>query len=277
MLEPCVYPSRAEQRVTALMRRLLLMLVLSVTITAPVAGGQAAGNAGHNRASAGESRAITNPIQETSPQARKQMMRTILARREFAGARIGWFARLMQRIARLVAAIFRSIGRAIEGLFGDGPEFHGTSKLLSNLLAVVVIILFLMLLAYVVARLGWRRMVTAAVPEQEDVYSGPQTTAKALSEAARLAAAGDFRSALRLVYIAALLVLDERELIRFDRSGTNWEYLAALKSHPKIQGALRPVTVVFDRKWYGHEPASESDYDAFVSAFRAVESAEVAK
>lgn len=199
-----------------------------------------------------------------SPDVRKEKIRDILARREFAGAHISLWD-------RFVAWMGHKVERAVEWIVGKGAGITGASQFLSGLLAVVVVVLFLVLLAYVLARVGAGGLLTRPAPETEETYRGPGSSKRALEEAARMAAAGDFRSALRLAYLAALLKLDEQELIRFDRTGTNWEYLAAIRSHPELYRALQPVTLTFDRKWYGREPAGESDYHGFVEAYRAVE------
>ena len=204
-----------------------------------------------------------------APEVRKQQLRAILSRREFAPARQSLSERIM-------AWILRGIQRILQWIFGGIGGLEGSGQWLAVVLAIAVVVLFLWFLAGVLARLGGGRF--AARPGSEEKASpGPDTPKAALDEAAKLASAGDFRPALRLVYIAALLELDERGLIRFDRTGTNWEYLSAIADHPELQRVLRPVTASFDRKWYGHEQASQSDYRAFLDAYRAVEASEAGR
>lgn len=201
-----------------------------------------------------------------SPDVRKERIRTILARREFVPAHETLTDKVVRWIGRKIGRMFAWLADKI-GLAG------GSTQWIAVVISIVVVVFFLWLLARVVARLVPRGMGGSGERE-EDAHAGPGSPKQALEEAAKLAAAGDFRSAVRLVYLAALLRLDERYLIRFDRTGTNWEYLRAISGHRQFHGALQPVTLTFDRKWYGHEPASESDYGAFVDAYQAVESAE---
>ena len=197
-----------------------------------------------------------------SPDARKTTMKEILAREEFSGSQKSaadqWLGSLLRR-----APVFDGFGS------GEG------SKAVSITLSIIVLVLFLLLLAHVLARLGLGRLLGSQSMETEDIYAGPDSPRGALDEASRAASSGDFRTALRLVYLAVLLRLDERDLIRFDRTGTNWEYLAALRGNPEFHQLLRPVTVTFDRKWYGREAAGESDYTTFVEAYAAAEALEV--
>jgi hypothetical protein len=204
------------------------------------------------------------------PRVRKADLNRILARNEFNESSMTWWDKLSERMSG-------AIERWLRRLAPIGPGGDKLVNLLSVLLALTVIVLFVVLLAYVLSRVGRRALDKAAESDNGDIYAGPDTPRLALDEAARLASAGDFRSALRLVYLAALLKLDERDLIRFDRTGTNWEYLSRVRGKPELYGALRPVTLAFDRKWYGHEPATESDYRAFIDAYRNIESPEVAE
>lgn len=206
-------------------------------------------------------------VMHTSPEVRKEKLESILSRREFAGSEISAWDRFVKWLNRIIE-------RIRVWLFGRIISDSKTSRVLSALFAVIIIVLFLLLVSYVIARLSYGVHRGRSEPLQEDIYAGPDTSRRALEEAARAAASGDFRSALRLVYLSVLLNLDDRELIRFDRTGTNWEYFSALGKHSEIQNTLRPVTIIFDRKWYGHEPATKDDYNVFVAAYYAVESAE---
>lgn len=209
----------------------------------------------------------TERVMHTSPEVRKEKLESILTRREFAGSEISAWDRFVKWLNRIIE-------RILGWLFGGIAGQSGTSRMLAVLFAVTIVVLFLLLLAHVIARLTYGTRRNRSESQQEDIYAGPDTSRRALEEASRAASAGDFRSALRLVYLSVLLNLDDRELIRFDRTGTNWEYLATLRKQTEIQNTLRPVTVIFDRKWYGHEPATKDDYNVFVAAYYAVESAE---
>ena len=92
----------------------------------------------------------------------------------------------------------------------------------------------------------------------------PATAAEAREEAQQLAQAGNYREAVRHLYLAALLGLDESGLIRYDRTLTNREVLAQTQSEAAVQSHLRPVVETFDQVWYGiHEP-DQSSYSSYV-------------
>jgi hypothetical protein len=81
-----------------------------------------------------------------------------------------------------------------------------------------------------------------------------------LDEAARLAAQGDARGALRALYLATLSALDRARLIDYEPSKTNWQYLRSLPRGALSQD-FASFTRIFDHKWYGQEAATHGDYE----------------
>ncbi|MBI3943872.1 MAG: DUF4129 domain-containing protein [Chloroflexi bacterium] len=87
----------------------------------------------------------------------------------------------------------------------------------------------------------------------------PLTAQAARQQAATMARAGDYRGAVRRLYLAALLQLEENGLLRYDRSLTNREYLVQVASSPVLRSQMEPVVRTFDDVWYGvHEPDRET-------------------
>jgi hypothetical protein len=90
------------------------------------------------------------------------------------------------------------------------------------------------------------------------------TSETALERADALSRGGDYRSAVRYLYLSALLLLDERGLLRYDRSRTNREYLRTVGDSPALVRPLRAVIDIFDRVWYGFEPIDGQTYQDYV-------------
>ncbi|RMD73583.1 MAG: DUF4129 domain-containing protein, partial [Chloroflexi bacterium] len=72
--------------------------------------------------------------------------------------------------------------------------------------------------------------------------------------------AGDRRSAVRYLYLAALLWLDEQGLLHYDRSLTNREYLQQLRDQRSLRDRLAPVVNTFDAVWYGQQVIDEQAF-----------------
>ncbi len=100
----------------------------------------------------------------------------------------------------------------------------------------------------------------------------PATSAEALTRAQTLANAGDHRAAVRQLYIATLLLLDEKGRLRFDKSLTNRELLRAIQRQnaPELAEALRPIAGFYDQVWYGFTPVGQHEFDDYRSQVEAV-------
>ena len=81
-----------------------------------------------------------------------------------------------------------------------------------------------------------------------------ETERAALARAETAEAASDFRGALRYLYLSAILHLQERGVLPYDKSLTNREYLRQAQADTDLHTALGPAIIVFDEVWYGHKP-----------------------
>jgi hypothetical protein len=132
-----------------------------------------------------------------------------------------------------------------------------------NLVAVGGTLLVLAVLGALIYNL-WRMVAPhTALPVAGD-QAGERLSARgALAQAGTLAAGGDYRAAIRYLYLSTLLLLDERRALRYDRSLTNREVLAQIASDEALVERLRPVVDEFDRVWYGFAPVDEAEYEEY--------------
>jgi hypothetical protein len=138
---------------------------------------------------------------------------------------------------------------------------------------IAALIAIMLLLAY------WLRGLIAGFVADEEMRDRgrdgddlPQTPAEARRRAAGLAGAGDYRSAVRNLYLSALLTLEQHGLVPDDRSLTNRELLARVGSAHPLRPHLQPVVETFDDVWYGvHEPDAAT-YDAYTHSIDELES-----
>ena len=189
-----------------------------------------------------------------APADARQRLEQILSRppfnREVAApvwwsAAIDWLVRLLERILTPIENVPSGAGTAFGWLIGlAGALFLGG------------------ILLYVL--IGLRHSVvrgasTAAVPAEHAL-----SAQEAATQAANLIRSGDSRMAVRYMYLAALLWLDERKLLRYDPALTNREYLDRVGANPELRRRLAQVVATFDRVWYGHEPLSDAEYAEYV-------------
>lgn len=124
--------------------------------------------------------------------------------------------------------------------------------------------LLVAVLLFVFARGLWQNLVpeatTSDVLTDDEAHLNARTAHARALEKAR---AGDYRAAVRYLYLSTLLHLDERGLLRFDRTLTNREYLHTVRDQPTLRRLLSPVVGTFDRVWYGRGAVTEEDLTAY--------------
>jgi hypothetical protein len=131
-------------------------------------------------------------------------------------------------------------------------------------LIIAAVLVFLLSLFFISRSLS-RSLVREAQLEAEGSESDNLLTSKgAFKRAENLSMQGDYRNAIRYLYLSSLLVLDEQGVMRYDRSRTNREYLRSVSSRPELANPLRDVIEVFDRVWYGYEAVDENTYKSYV-------------
>jgi len=190
---------------------------------------------------------------------------SILQRAEFQvepktpSALRAWWKNLLDRIDRLLAPLF--------------PESAGggAAALVAWLLNFAGVVALAGLVAYAVNELLKSLAAEAHLRMEGGDGGAPLTADSAFQRAQELAEGRDYRTAVRYLYLSTLLTLDERGLLRYDRSKTNREYLRSVAGQPALAATLRDVIDVFDRVWYGFQPldaASYAHYETRVAELR---------
>lgn len=180
-------------------------------------------------------------------------LREILARPEFqweqepALSMPNWLERFLSWLERLTERVLDTTYR-----YGRLP------------LIAAGVLLFLLSLFFLSRGLSRSLVREAQLEREEGNDDAALTSTGAFKRAENLSMQGDYRNAIRYLYLSSLLVLDEQGLMRYDRSRTNREYLRSVASRPELARPLRDVIDVFDRVWYGFEAVDEKAYRSYV-------------
>lgn len=142
----------------------------------------------------------------------------------------------------------------------EAPNFgflSGLSRMVLIVLGIGVVIAVLLFIAS-----GLR---TKPIATEIDLIGNddPETAHDAQQMATSSAADMDYRNAIRYLYLASLLLLDEHGLIHYDQALTNREHLRQVANDPTLVAVLRPVINVFEDVWYGFAPVDEALYQEF--------------
>lgn len=159
----------------------------------------------------------------------------------------------------LLAALWSRIQDFIERLLNQSARGVFDFADLTVLLGLVVIIA---VVTYFVRNLR-RNIIPEEIIETQHEDGIAANSREAFANAQYFAGIGDYRSAIRQLYLATLLSLDEHGRLRFDRSLTNREVLRDTSIAPPLAAALEPIVETFDRTWYGFEPITAGDFESY--------------
>jgi hypothetical protein len=147
---------------------------------------------------------------------------------------------------------------------GDLGVNFGGSLLNWGLIAISLIIL--LLASFYMGRSLFSSFVQEAeIESDENAHQQPMTAENARQRAETLSQEGNYRTAVRYLYLSALLSIAERGIIRFDPSKTNREVLQSVRHQPYLINPLKDVIDVFDRVWYGYQPIDPEHYTHYAA------------
>src|SRR5947207_5533048 len=189
------------------------------------------------------SAAETSPDKGSSQETRARL-RDILNRPEYhekEETRLSAFIKkIKNKVMDFLTEIWLAFWRMLGKVFGSGAQ----GSLVSKIVVVVALAAFLFFGVRIAMQIKPRRKrARKRTVLGEEIEAG--ATPGDLFEAAMAAArAGDFRAAVRKLYISLLYELRERNLIEIDESATNHEYLARLS---RFEALVAPVGHMTDR------------------------------
>jgi len=142
----------------------------------------------------------------------------------------------------------------------------------------VLFVSALVLVLIVAAVLLWRIWKNMPAPEpdgdlgDEELFLLPPEELR--QRAGRFAAEGNYREALRYLYISMLMLMDARGVWHYDINRTNWEHIAQLSHEAKRMDLVVPLSDMtrrFDRVRYGNAACDGGDWERFQSKYGELE------
>ena len=161
-------------------------------------------------------------------------------------------------------------------LGGRSVAVNGPIGLLLQLgLPFIAILLLGLLIIYIINNL--KRSFAPSKAMNSILQAGDEMlgTAEAFRLANSMANQGDFRNGIRYLFLSSLLALDERGLLRFDKTRTNREYLATLRSTRGLLTSEHTSQIIvqtfvdlvegFEQVWYGYQPIGLPGFQNFAN------------
>jgi hypothetical protein len=101
-------------------------------------------------------------------------------------------------------------------------------------------------------------------PETHDEELNADNIDQKLNEAV---AAGDYRLAIRYLYLKTLYLLNEKKLIALQSQATNHEYLLQMQKQEAAKD-FRKLTQVYEYVWYGEYRPSDDQFNTIQTNFK---------
>ena len=214
---------------------------------------------------------LMSEAQQTGPEVDAQgRAKEILARPEFdetveepkAPDEPGWFAKLLRRFLEWLEELFKKKRDDDDGETVSAPT-TSTDMAGANVVMIIALVLVAAALIFILVRsfkpkeradtelddMGGLSQQSLETDPMSALSKPPETWAGLADE---LAARGDFREAIRHLYLALLSRLHRDGVIDYDPTLSNWEYLFAFKGTSAFKAAFKELTRRFDFAWYGN-------------------------
>ncbi len=181
---------------------------------------------------------------------------TVTSRPEFQWAEAAKPNPLAQWLQELWQKLIQWLGKLMNADQGQGQGSEAGPSPIPFIAAVLLAIIMFFIFRSIFGDL----INDARAGDNGDGSQEVLTADAAFERAQSLSRGGDYRSAVRYLYLSSLLMLDERGLLRYDRSKTNREYLKSVANSPELAGPLSEVIDVFDNVWYGFHTLDEETF-----------------
>ena len=195
----------------------------------------------------------------------RERLREILSEDKYREKKDGPLTSLIKRVKKKIEETLKSIFEKISSaLYGASVQAGWFFKVLVGLAIGSALYLILrMILRY--KRPIKKKAKRTILGEEIDEDARPSELADAAMAAAK---SGDFRSAIRKLYIAFLYELSEKNLIELEANATNWEYLSKVSRFTTLSTSMRYLTDRFDYFWYGMFPSSAEDFSSYLEQYK---------
>ena len=172
--------------------------------------------------------------------------------------------------------IANAVGRAIINFF-ERLSLRMPDTPVYNLEAITVIFVIVAALLVLLASMGItyliliRRGKKAAKDDTmsvifDDIANKRFTLADLLGNSRKYAESGQFRDAVRYLYIAVLVALHDKNTIKVDRHKTNAQLVQELSlASPSLLNPFVVIVDIFQQSWFGLKDVDESRFHQFTA------------
>jgi hypothetical protein len=151
----------------------------------------------------------------------------------------------------------------------------GKKDWFQNLLWIIIIAVFVAAVVWYLASsnvsLFSKKDVPASSAENEELSLEDLFAINYQKELQKAESAGNYRLAIRLMFLRLLKVMSEKSIIRYQQDKTNFDYLLQLHKTRHYDNFFR-VTRNYEYSWYGQFDVSEQAYQSVKNDFNRFDS-----
>jgi hypothetical protein len=174
-------------------------------------------------------------------------------------------------IKKILNKLNRGLEKLIERIFPDprqAPHRRFGVQLTRGIMFAIVVFGLVLLLTMGVSRL---RRWYADEPETERGNNGekgmPMTAGELMSEAEALCERGEYRAAIRALFLAFLRKLEQKGFVIYIKNKTNREYMNELRNGNRLNPHIEDFTLQYEEAWYGMKECVKEDFDKARAAY----------
>jgi hypothetical protein len=208
-------------------------------------------------------RAAETSTDQRDGQDARAKIRDILNRREYHEREESRFSLFIKKIYNKVREFLSQLMDAFQRMLGKVFGSAAEGSLISKILVFAAIGAFLYFIVRIAMQIKPRRKTKRKRTVLGEEIEAGATPGDLFESAMAAARAGDFRAAVRKLYISLLYELSERNLIEIEESATNHEYLARMSRFEALVPPMRYLTDRFDFTWYGMTAPSQEEFTAY--------------
>ncbi|MBS1991425.1 MAG: DUF4129 domain-containing protein [Cyanobacteria bacterium SZAS LIN-2] len=149
-------------------------------------------------------------------------------------------------------------------------DSRGVATLLQILVIAAGVVAVVMVLLLVASKLRTLQAQRKIALGSLVVGESPLDSAGWLALAQELEGKKSYKEACRAVYMSILHLLDERGIMPFSTTKTNYEYFYALKRMQSVAESFRKLVDLVEHIWFGDKPAREEDFKICMEQARRV-------
>lgn len=145
------------------------------------------------------------------------------------------------------------------------------SKIFKSLIWILVIMIFFIILLLYIRVSSFRLFTNTGKSLQQDDFDVREENIFSLDYSKNIQQAvahGDYRSAVRLLFLQTLKQMHEQGIIRYAPEATNAEYVRQIQAKPQYAG-FHELSTVFDYAWYGNFPVGQEKFEHIQKRFLA--------